>query len=323
MSYQDKVLAYTTDEIIASTQRQPTTPSMLSSPNFLMCPPFSFHTADANNAWMENKTAEERAVDTVRAFEEFQALYHFMVAQGAFIYLLPVPSDCSLQDLVYSANAGLVLHHLEESIVIVSNFTSPPRYGETPVIENFFKAMGYQTIIAPHKFEGEADLKYLYDNIYIGGYGMRSQRETYEWMEENFGMNIIKVRLHNGYLYHLDCNIFPITSEDTLVYTEGFERDEIKAIEKVTNIISVDRVSAILGITNSVRVETTVLNMKQPYYNEEHHLSRARQAEIHKNNQLEKICGRLGLQVKYFELDEFFKGGAALSCLIMHLNRRY
>lgn len=323
MSYQANVLAYTTDQIIASTERQPTTPSMLSSPNFLMCPPFSFHTADANNAWMEHKTLEERTVDTVRAFQEFQALYHFMVEQGAFIYLLPVPADCSLQDLVFSANAGLVLHHLQESIVIVSNFTSPPRYGETPVIENFFKAMGYRTIVSPHKFEGEADLKYLYDNIYIGGYAMRSEYTTYEWMEENFDMNIIKVKMHNGYLYHLDCNIFPITSEDTMIYTEGFTRDEIKAIEKVTNILPVDKVCATLGMTNSVRVGTTVLNMKQPYYHREHHLSPARQAEIHKNNQLEKICGRLGLQVRYFALDEFFKGGAALSCMIMHLNRPY
>ena len=36
--------------------------------------------------------------------------------------------------------------------------------------------------------------------------------------------------------------------------------------------------------------------------------------------ELERICGRLGLQPAYFELTEFLKSGALLSCMIMHLN---
>ena len=53
--------------------------------------------------------------------------------------------------------------------------------------------MNYETYIVPNKWEGEADLKYLKDNVYIGGYEIRSEIETYQWMEQNFDMNILKL----------------------------------------------------------------------------------------------------------------------------------
>src|SRR2546429_9605312 len=52
----------------------------------------------------------------------------------------------------------------------------------------FFQQMGYNVCVPPTKFEGEAELKHLYDNVYAGGFGIRSERETYEWMEKNFEM---------------------------------------------------------------------------------------------------------------------------------------
>jgi hypothetical protein len=37
---------------------------------------------------------------------------------------------------------------------------------------------------------------------------------------------------------------------------------------------------------------------------------------------LEDIAAKLGLEVSYFNLSEYLKGGALLSCMVMHLNRR-
>jgi len=81
--------------------------------------------------------------------------------------------------------------------------------------------------------QGEADLKHLHD-VYVGGYGQRSERAAYEWMEREFDMRIVKVRETDPYLYHLDCTVFPLTREDTLVCTEMFEREEVAAIERHT-----------------------------------------------------------------------------------------
>src|SRR5439155_581718 len=136
-------------------------------------------------------------------------------------YLVPTPRNCGLQDLVFTANLGVVLEHVpQRDVVVISNFTSKPRWGETEIGVDFFKAMGYRVYVAPSRFEGDAELKHLQDNVYVGGYGTRSERDTYEWMEKTFGMKVIKVRLSDPYLYHLDCSVFPITRENTLVCTE-------------------------------------------------------------------------------------------------------
>ena len=102
----------------------------------------------------------------------------------------------------------LILFH-----IILSNFTSDPRKGEELVGEKYFNQMGYKTAISPHKWEGEADLKYLYGNKYIGGYGIRSDIKAYEWMEEQYGMDILKLEMVDEYLYHLDCSIFALNNK--------------------------------------------------------------------------------------------------------------
>ena len=43
--------------------------------------------------------------------------------------------------------------------------------------------------------------------------------------------------------------------------------------------------------------------------------------EITKNRKLEDVSADLALEVVYFNLSEFHKSGALLSCMVMHLNR--
>src|SRR5262249_23746313 len=180
--------------------------------------------------------------------------YQNISAEG-LIYLLPTPQGVSLQDLIYTANLGIVLEHLPgKNTVVISNFASAPRRGETAVGVKFFQDMGYDVHVAPAEFEGEAELKHLHDHIYLGGYGIRSNKAAYEWMEEKFDMRIIKVRETEDYLYHLDCSVFPITKENTLVCTELFSKKELAELSKVTNIIPVTVDEVFSGICNSVRL---------------------------------------------------------------------
>ena len=325
MKHREFINSYSLEQIVdGAPDIKPNNPSLLPNANFLMCAPFCFHASEANNAWMQNCSDEERKINTEKSFQEFHALYQFLVSQGAFVHLMPVPEACNLQDLVFCANAGIALYNTEQhNTFVVSNFTSPPRFGETPVIENVMNAMGYRTIVSPHKFEGEADLKLLYNNIYIGGYGIRSDKATYDWMEENFGIEVIRVHMNNEYLYHLDCSIFPITREDTLICTEIYDPSEIREIEKYTNIIDIDLSCAIYGMTNCVRVGRHVLNMAASGTYGQNTYSDYYKIDAHKRNQLENICGRLGLEPVYFTLDEYGKGGAALSCLVLHLNASF
>jgi len=295
-------------------------PTSIDKPAFLMNLPFSLAADVANNIWMEEINSDERLIDIPKAVNQFLQLYHFMAAD-AVVYLLPTPKLSGLQDLVFTANMGIVLDHMEDkNVVVISNFTTKVRRPETKVGNDFFELMGYQVANSPYHFEGEAELKHLYGNCYIGGYGLRSTRKTYEWMEDKFDMQIIPVHETDPYLYHLDCTVFPLTKEDTLVCTAMYTKEEVKAIASKTNIIDISMDDAFSGICNSVRLGNTILNashihemkLSDEYY----------ENELHKNRMLEDIAVRFGFEVSLFNLSEYFKSGALLSCMVMHLNRQ-
>ena len=293
------------------------TPSQLQLQSYLMNFPFSLSTADPNNVWMQELSSEELQINRPKAYKQFMDLYNFMSGQS-LVYLLPSEGD--FQDQVYVANLGLHLSHIEdENIILLSNFTSDPRKGEEFVGKKFLSQMGYSTHISPYKWEGEADIKHLYDNVYIGGYGIRSEIETYQWMEKEFDMEILKVQMTDDYLYHLDCSIFPLNGDQTLVATELFEDEELKMLERYTEIIPVDTEDALGGMTNSVRMGNMVLcasNIAEMKKSHEYY-----EAEKHKIESLEKICSNAGMEPVIFNLSEYMKSGAMLSCMVMHLNR--
>ena len=295
-------------------------PTQLEHPSFLLCFPFAYSTDVPNNPWMMDLDDDRRQPNFKRAAVQFLELYRYLSAE-ALVYVLPTPHEGILQDQVYTANLGIVLDHLEDkNTVVISHFTSEPRQGETQVGVEFFRQMGYHVWVPPTKFEGEAELKHLHENIYVGGYGIRSEKATYQWMEKNFNMQVVKLRLTDPYLYHLDCLVFPITRESTLVCTELLEPEEVAELEKVTNIIDVSVDDAYSGICNSVRLTKVVLNSS--HLHELKKGSEDYQREVQKNRKLEDIVADLALEVSYFNLSEFHKSGALLSCMLMHLNRR-
>lgn len=294
-------------------------PTKLEKPAFLLNVPFSFSADEPNNVWMEDLEPDDRKINLRKAVRQFFELYHFLAAES-LVCVLPTPANCTMQDLVFTANMGVVLGHLpDKNSVIVSNFSTEPRMPETKVGVGYFEAMGYNAYVSPYKFEGEAELKHLYDNVYIGGYGTRSDRRAFEWMERSFDMKVIKVQEVDPYLYHLDCTVFSLTRDDTLVCTEMFTKREVAQIEKHTNIIDVSVDDCYNGICNSVRLSNTLLNAS--HINDLKPGNEIYEGEIAKNRRLEDIAVSHGFEVTYFNLSEYHKGGALLSCMVMHLNR--
>jgi N-dimethylarginine dimethylaminohydrolase len=286
-------------------------------PAFLMNLPLFISTQDPNNVWMRELDASARQVDRAKATRQFLELYHFLAARSA-VYLLP--SRVGLQDQVYVANLGIVLEHTPEPTVVVSSFRSEPRREEQAAGLDFFRALSLPTVVAPDYFEGEADLKHLRENVYVGAHGVRTSRAALHWFEERFGMEVIPFFVDNEYLYHLDCSVFPIAPGETLVCADVATEATIKAIEKQTRLIDVSVEDAESGITNCVRVGGSVLcasNIEEISATHEDY-----PYERHKRESLERICSELGLEPVYFNLSEFLKSGAMLSCMVMHLNGR-
>ena len=293
------------------------TPSQLPIQSYLMNFPHTFSTNDPNNVWMKEMSEKELSINRPKAYKQFMDLYNFMAGQS-LVHLLP--AEGNFQDLIYVANLGLQLPHIkDENHILLSNYTSPPRQGEEYVGEKFFNQMGYKTHISPHKWEGEADIKYLKDNVYIGGYNIRSDIKTYHWMEENFNMEIIKVKMVDEYMYHLDCSIFPLNERSTMVCTELYDKTELSRISRYTNIIDINADDSMYGMANSVRLGNMVLcasNISELKKSDEFY-----EGEKHKISSLEKICSDEGMEPVIFNLSEYMKSGAMLSCMVMHLNR--
>jgi N-dimethylarginine dimethylaminohydrolase len=289
------------------------TPSQLKIPSYMMNFPFSLSTDNPNNIFMTRDKMPP--LDKDKAFGQFMKVFNFMASQG-LVYLLPTAAE--FQDLPYVANIGMYLPHDDKQIFVLSNFTSEPRQGEEDIANVMFKLMRYTTIKCPFKWEGEAELKWLHDNVYIGGYGIRSQKEAYDWFEKEFNMKIIKVNVTSEEQYHLDCSIFPINSKKTFVFVDNYTKDEIKEIEKETEIISVPKDLYKGDPTNCVLFYNMLLCSNG--INELKRNDKDYQLELSKIHFLETQCSLNGLELVTFNVSEFAKSGAALSCQVLNLN---
>jgi N-dimethylarginine dimethylaminohydrolase len=279
----------------------------------------SLSAAVANNPWMQEISDKDRVIDAKKALQQFLKLYQFLASMSV-VYLLPAPTDCGLQDATYVANAGFIPEHLPgKNLALISTFTSPTRQGESAVAARFLESLGYRTARVPYCFEGDAEIKHLHDNVYVAGYGVRSDRRAYQWMEEQFGMKVIALQEVEPYLYHLDCTVFPIDRENTAVCTKLFTRAEVSALEEHTNVIDVGTEECFSGICNSVRLHNMILNASDLH--DQRAGTEDYDRELKKNRRLEDIAAKFCCEVVFFNLSEFYKSGALLSCLVMHLNR--
>src|SRR5271157_2445550 len=176
--------------------------SSLEFPVYCMSFPCNVSNKSQNNQGM-GQEKNQKPYNYDRAYRQFLDLYS-IITSGSMVYLMP--SEEGLQDEVYTANAGITLpDSVSKNTFILSNFRSKPRQGEEGTARQFFNHMQFNVIQPPAFFEGFADLKYIRDNIFIGGYGIRSQIEAYHWMQEQFNMEIVKVKMADQLLYHFDC----------------------------------------------------------------------------------------------------------------------
>lgn len=268
-----------------------------------MCQPKFISTEIANNKWMEDLQVKDRGIDKDKAFRQFFGLYSLLTRES-FVHLIP-PKE-GLQDQVYCSNAACVLAH-QDNTAIVANFEANGRAGEENQAEALLSSLGYDCTKSPYSFEGEADLKWIRDNIYIGGYGQRTSLRSLEWIEQNYDAKIIKLKKIDPYLYHLDCSVFPLDTDNVLVCTDIVSKKILHEIQNVAHIIPVSYQQALESLTNSIRLGSGVYNIGSPTDG------------TTSSQKLIDICKNYDFYPVFVDLSEFLKSGAGLSCLIMHL----
>src|ERR1700753_4058010 len=102
----------------------------------LMCPPDHFEVAYVINPWMEGQFAK---TDNRLAQRQWQALQD---ASAPHAKVVLQPPQRGLPDLVFTANAGLVLGRK----AIVSRFRSRERQGEEPHDHAWVAENGFETL---------------------------------------------------------------------------------------------------------------------------------------------------------------------------------
>jgi len=101
--------------------------------------------------------------------------------------------------------------------------------------------------------------------------------------------------------------------------TSVADRICVRAIERHCEIIDVSLENARSGITNSLLLGSEVLCdsniMELPKESPKYKLEKS------KIEYLETVCSRFGRTLRIFCMSEFYKSGALLSCLLMHIRQ--
>jgi len=262
----------------------------------LMCAPDFFSVDYIINPWMADNRGK---TDHALALRQWESLKQALGTEGALSF---IPQQKGLPDMVFTANAGLVLGNK----VIVSRFRSQERRGEEPYFANWFWKNGFEIINWPDDvaFEGAGDA--LFDRsqaILWSGYGFRSDGKAPAQLEKILGRRTIGLHLIDPRFYHLDTCFCPLEDGYLMYFPKAFDAESQKNIEAFIppeKRIVVAEEDALFFACNAVDLN------KRIFLNN---------ASADLQGQLKKA----GFSPIVVPLSEFMKSGGAAKCLTLKL----
>ncbi len=190
----------------------------------LMCPPDHFGVNYVINPWMEGQIG---TADLSYAKRQWQTLHDFIARQCEVVLQ---PPQSGLPDLVFTANAGLVLGNK----AIVSRFRNTQRQGEEAHDRAWFAANNFDILDWPSDvpFEGAGDA--LFDrgqDLLWVGQGFRSDPTAPALLEKMLGRKTVALTLIDPRFYHLDTCLCPLQDGFVIYYPAAFDEISRAAIE--------------------------------------------------------------------------------------------
>ncbi|AFZ24954.1 TIGR00300 family protein [Cylindrospermum stagnale PCC 7417] len=269
---------------------------MTSRIRFLMCAPDHYDVDYVINPWMEgniHKSSRDRAV------EQWQKLNH-VLKEHAIVDL--VPPEKGWPDLVFTANAGLVLG----KNVVLSRFLHKERQGEEPFFKKWFEENGYTVYELPKDlpFEGAGDALLDREGRWLwAGYGFRSELDSHPYLAKWLDIEVLSLRLIDDRFYHLDTCFCPLANGYLLYYPGAFDSYSNRLIEMRVapeKRIAIEEADAVHFACNTVNVENIVIMNKA-------------------SDALKTRLAQVGFQVIETPLTEFLKAGGAAKCLTLRV----
>lgn len=182
----------------------------------LMCRPDHYRIAYEINPWMHRANAVDRPL----AARQWDGLAGLLRESGVNISL--VPQSANVPDMVFTANAGIVLG----SRFVPSNFRFPERQPEAALFVEWFEKRGFEivTVHEPHSWEGEGDVLDTGDAVFAG-FRFRTEAGALDHLDGILGTPVRRLELTNPRFYHLDTCFFPL-GNGRLVYHPAAFTDE-------------------------------------------------------------------------------------------------
>ncbi len=280
-----------------------------SQPRFLMCPPRHFAVTYSINPWMDPKAwADGGAALHERAERQWAGLRRVLAGAGAAIEILP--PQPSLPDLVFTANAAIVL----SGKAVLARFRYSERQNEEPVFAMAFAALAARGLVADVvqlpaalKFEGAGDC--IFDarrGLFWLGCGFRSDAAVGRVIARQLRARCVALPLADANFYHLDTAFCALPCGAVVYYPGAFTLPALARIHDMVapaERIVLDRADAERFAANAVCVGRSIV------------LSSASAG-------LRRALERRGYRVIETPLDVFQKSGGSACCLTLRLNHR-
>ena len=279
------------------------------NPHILMCRPKHFAVSYTINPWMDPSSwARDDRVLAAAARREWAALHRALLDAGAQIDL--VPSVPGLPDLVFTANAAVVL----DGKALLARFRHAERRAEEPHFEAAFRKLQGRGLIAAVRtlpdgvaLEGAGDC--VWDqtrNHFWMGYGPRSDEAARHAVAEEFGVDVVALKLADPRFYHMDTALCPLSGGEVMYVPEAFT-PEGRAIVR-TRVAAEQRIEVADQDANRLAANAVCLGNT---------LVLSGCSDSLRGNLAER-----GYRVIATPLDSFLRSGGSAFCLTLRLDRR-
>ncbi len=202
----------------------------------LMTDPEFYEVSYTINPWMRpDQWSQDVAAAQALARHQWTNLKSKLEQDG--ITVLTMPGAAGLPDLVFPANAAIVL----DGKALLARFRYPQRQGEEACFLKYFTQLKDQGIIqsvAPFPEglyqEGAGDC--LWDvtrSLFWAGWGPRSDRRAMDHVVGHFGKKVVGLELTSEKYYHLDTCFSVLSGGEILYYPEAFSWESRIVLEEL------------------------------------------------------------------------------------------
>jgi N-dimethylarginine dimethylaminohydrolase len=261
----------------------------------------------------ENFRSQGRVPTNPRAaMKEWLALCEAITHAGGRILILPPPDVTPpLTGLMYTANAGELLHHGDDWTFMVSKMSVAHRQAEQAHVRAFLVEAGVRCVDSPNVWEGQADVCPLPGNRFLLSWGVRSVHESVDDVRTRLpqGARVLDAQLREPF-FHGDTCLDPLVNRggDVVLLAHGGALvnrtlPELRSfLGSYAEVLPVDEEDALAYACNSLCVNGTLLVPAG--------LSAGLRGNIVKR----------GFVVEELDLPELFgKGGGGPRCLVNQL----